>query len=103
MDAEHLQALGRFVRTKRESEGIPVTKFALMVSLSRPTIYNIEDGLGNPKYDTLVKVAGGFGWTVDELFAQFNAQIERNGGVDAKQLPIGNRTFRYEHVKMPKP
>ena len=102
MNEGYLKALGELIAMKREAEGLSLTKYSLMIGISRPTVYSIEDGRANPKFDTLVKIADGFGITLAELFLLCDAHMKRTSHAP-RPLPSGDlRRTHYEHVKLPK-
>ena len=58
---------GEFVREKREKRGLSVNQLGLYSDLSPSTISKIENGLRNPKPETIKKLARGLKVDYDEL------------------------------------
>ena len=62
---------GSNVERMRIEQGISIQRFAMMVGLSRPTIYKIERGEMDPKLSVVRQVADALGTTVQELLAPY--------------------------------
>jgi transcriptional regulator with XRE-family HTH domain len=62
------QTLGKAIRVARRQRGVSAEDFARSVALDRSYYSAIERGEFNVTVDTLVKIAGGFGMTIANLF-----------------------------------
>ena len=62
------QQLGTRIRALRTEQGVSLRKFALMISIDKGFLVDIELGRKSPTLDTLVKVTNGLGLTLSELF-----------------------------------
>lgn len=60
--------VGDVVRKLREQRRWTQPKLAAASGVNKGTIVNVEEG-GNPKIETLTKVAGGLGLTIAQLYA----------------------------------
>ena len=58
---------GSNVERLRTDEGLSVTRFCQMADISRPTLYAIESGKGDPHLSVMVKVARALGVNLGEL------------------------------------
>ena len=58
---------GSNVERLRTDEGLSVTRFCQMADISRPTLYAIESGEGDPHLSVMVKVARALGVNLGEL------------------------------------
>lgn len=61
--------LGLRISMRREQKGVSRREFARSISVDHVSLWKIEEGKSNVKFDTLCKIAGGLGIEVDELFA----------------------------------
>ncbi len=48
--------LGALVRTERSKKMIDQTQLARLAGVRQPTISDIENGIGSPKIDTIIKI-----------------------------------------------
>jgi transcriptional regulator with XRE-family HTH domain len=64
------QALGKAIRSARESRGYTQEGFARKVGIDRSYYGAIERGEFNLSVDTILKVAAALGMTAGELFGQ---------------------------------
>lgn len=48
---------GESVRKIRKEKGITQTELSIMADMAFPTVSNVERGQGNPKFDTLERIA----------------------------------------------
>ncbi|MRX81100.1 helix-turn-helix domain-containing protein [Eggerthella guodeyinii] len=60
--------LGLRIARMREQKGLSQRQYALQLELDRATLNQIEAGVGNPTFETLVRIADGLGAQVDDLF-----------------------------------
>lgn len=100
MDNAYKQALGKLIASKRKAQGLTITKFSMMVGLSRPTIYHVEKGLGNSKVGTLNKIAEGLGTTLSTLLEECDAMLGVEGGESTSRGVENARTVHYELIRM---
>ena len=63
------QALGQRIRQLRRSQGLSQERLALMVGVERAYLAKVEAGTRNVSIDVLEKIAGGFGLSLAEFFA----------------------------------
>lgn len=61
--------LGTNIERLRTEQGLDLQRFAQVAGVSRPTIYEIERGEGDPKLSTIRKIAEALDVSVAELFA----------------------------------
>lgn len=59
--------LGSNVERLRVEAGLNMSRFAARANISRPFLYDIENGVANPKLSDMQKVARALGTTVAEL------------------------------------
>jgi transcriptional regulator with XRE-family HTH domain len=69
---EYRLKLGARIRGKRESAGISIRKFSLMVGIHRNYMTRIELGHANPSIEVLKKIAHGLDVDVSELIREDN-------------------------------
>lgn len=62
--------LGLRIARMREQKGLSQRQYALQLELDRATLNQIEAGVGNPTFETLVRIADGLGAQVDDLFGR---------------------------------
>lgn len=68
MDIEEArQQLGQRIRRLRKEQKLTIRGFALMVDLSKDYIVDLEYGRKSASFDTILKIASGFGITPAEL------------------------------------
>lgn len=60
---------GNRVREMRLAQGISLRKFALMISIDKSFLVDIEHGRKAPTLDTIEKIARGLNVSFTELFA----------------------------------
>lgn len=58
---------GSNVERIRTDEGLSMTRFCQMAGISRPTLYAIESGKGDPHLSVMVKIARALGVSLEEL------------------------------------
>lgn len=61
------ESLGRVIRIERESQGLSLRKFGLMVGLDYKRIHEIEHGSANSTINTLLRVSNGLGVPLSEF------------------------------------
>lgn len=64
---EESVVFGNNVERIRTDEGLSMTRFCEMARISRPTLYKIERGDGDPRLSMMVKIAKALGVTVEDL------------------------------------
>ena len=64
---EESVVFGNNVERIRTDEGLSITRFCHMADISRPTLYAIESGEGDPHLSVMVKVARALGVSLEEL------------------------------------
>ena len=102
MNDAYLQVFGRIVKAQRKAQGLSVTKFALMVGISRPTVYKIERGQGNFMFNAAVKIADGLGMTISELFLLCDELLhEEDPSWKLPTLPDKDGRH-YAHISIPR-
>ncbi|MDQ6916182.1 MAG: helix-turn-helix domain-containing protein [Actinomycetota bacterium] len=62
-------ALGRAVRDFRADRGISQEELAHRSHLGRKTIYQLEGGQTNPRYESLLRVAAALGLSLGDLIS----------------------------------
>jgi transcriptional regulator with XRE-family HTH domain len=67
-DQEHLLALGRRIRTARETTGLSQERLAAAANVHRTYMSDLERARRNPTYLVLLRVAAALGTTAGELF-----------------------------------
>lgn len=63
---EHI-VFGSNVERLRTDEGLSMTRFCQMADISRPTLYAIESGEGDPHLSVMVKIARALGVRLEDL------------------------------------
>lgn len=66
-------ALGRAIHSLRVQRGMSQEELALRADLARKTVYQMEGGLGNPRYASLLRISAALDVRVGELTAQADA------------------------------
>lgn len=64
---EECVVFGCNVERFRLREDLSITRLCEMVGISRPTLYKIERGEGNPRLTMMVKIAKALDVTLEEL------------------------------------
>lgn len=64
---EEAVVFGSNVERLRTAEGLSITKFCAMAGISRPTLYKIERGEGDPRLSMMRKIAKALGVEVGDL------------------------------------
>ena len=59
--------LGKNIKAAREELGISQRQLGLMVGCGKPYVSEIEAGLRNPTFNTLIKLADGLNTTLEKL------------------------------------
>ena len=97
--------LGRVLRERRESLHMARSDLARLTGIRELTIANIEKGESDPRYSTLMNIAGGLGIRdLNELKpATYDADIEAVGRLASAMAEIGERTFRRSGSKLKTP
>jgi transcriptional regulator with XRE-family HTH domain len=65
--SEEASVFGSRVSKLRKLQNLSISKFAQMANLSRPTIYKIENGQGNPRLNDMVAIADALGVPLVDL------------------------------------
>ena len=102
MNEAYFQAFGKTVQNQREAQGLSISKFALMVGISRPTIYKIERGQNNFGFDVAVKIADGLDMTLSELFLQCDELLHEEDPSWKLQTVPSKDGRHYAHISMPR-
>lgn len=61
------ESLGRLIRNERESQGLSLRKFGLMIGLDYKRVYEIEHGTANATINTLMRISSGLGVPLSEF------------------------------------
>jgi transcriptional regulator with XRE-family HTH domain len=78
-------ALGRAIRDFRVNRDISQEELAHLSDLGRKTIYQLEGGLTNPRYESLLRVAEALGIRLGELIAHADDLAEKATGRRRRQ------------------
>lgn len=62
------QEFGNRIKKLRNNLGISQEKFALMINMDRTYYASVESGKRNISINNIVKIANGFGISLEELF-----------------------------------
>jgi transcriptional regulator with XRE-family HTH domain len=73
-------ALGRAIRDFRGDRDISQEELAHLSHLGRKTIYQLEGGFTNPRYETLLRVAGALDICLGDLVAHADELAEKAAG-----------------------
>jgi transcriptional regulator with XRE-family HTH domain len=74
-------ALGRAIRYFRAERGISQEELAHRSALGRKTIYQLEGGQTNPRYDSLRRVAAALGVALGDLISHADDLAAKAAGV----------------------
>lgn len=72
---QHRKTFGKYIKTLREKTGLSLNSFAYQNGLDSSTLSRIENGIIDPKYTTLSKIAKGLNMTASELLRGFEENI----------------------------
>lgn len=72
---ETLQKLGNGIKALRQKRKWKLETLSYRIGISPSTVYRIEEGITEPKYLTLKKIAAAFELSLSEFFAH----IEKTG------------------------
>ena len=75
---KYREALGWVIRNERETQGLSLRKFGLMVGLDYKRLHQIEHGDANATINWLLRIADGLGKSVTELFVAADSILHRN-------------------------
>ncbi|MDR1327721.1 MAG: helix-turn-helix domain-containing protein [Heliobacteriaceae bacterium] len=76
-DKELLREFGNHIQALRKAKGLSLNKFIFNEGfIATSTQSRIENGVGDFKFTTLVKLANSLGITLPELFANFDFKYE---------------------------
>ncbi|MDO4400699.1 MAG: helix-turn-helix transcriptional regulator [Coriobacteriia bacterium] len=70
MDADFKHKLGAAIKERRRICGLSKQKLALMIGINRLTLRRIEEGIGNPTLDVLLKICDGLDTSLASLTAR---------------------------------
>ncbi|MCR5703055.1 MAG: helix-turn-helix transcriptional regulator [Eubacterium sp.] len=90
----------KHLRQLREEKGISQQKLANMVSVSQQSIYKYENGLAEPDFQTLIKLADYFETSVDYLIDYSEIRRKYEELVDVK-LSTNEEELIIEYRKLP--